>query len=209
MRDQRAHCRIGGRGGHFAPQNFRRRHPPCKQAHGSAFNIAFDAGDLPGKADMGMRLQAHLVVEQAGRIDERIAVNAPKTREGRIFQSGNHFEYSGLRAVFHLGLEPHDVVQRPQFVIPAQLHHGIGLHRVVRIGQAHGFHRPETRGFAAPFGHHFQRQTAIEIACGFTFMKFGLVGGQYGVDERLILRAVHRAVHVGGLFLQRFALVVA
>jgi hypothetical protein len=59
----------------------------------------------------------------------------------------------------------------------------------MRIGQAHGFHRPVAQGFAAAFGHHLDRQAAVEIASGLTLVELGLVGGQQRVDEGLVFIA--------------------
>jgi hypothetical protein len=80
---------------------------------------------------------------------------------------------------------------------------------LVGVGEAHGLHRAETQGFAAAFGHDLDRQATVEITGCLTLVKFGLVGGQKRVDEGFILVTRHRAIHVGGLFLDRFALVVA
>ena len=62
------------------------------------------------------------------------------------------------------------------------------------IGQANGFHRPETQRFAAPFGHHFNRQASIKIPCCFTFMKFGFFRLEQRIDKAFILAFIHRAV---------------
>ena len=102
---------------------------------------------------------------------------------------GNHPENSGLRAVLHLGLEADDVVERAQLVVAAQLHHRIGLHiRPVRVGQPHRLHRAEAQRLAPAFGHHLDRQAAVEIACRLAFVELGLVGGEKRVDEGLVLR---------------------
>ena len=136
-------------------------------------------------------------------------MDAAQPCKAGIPQRWNHFENSQLRAVFHLGLKAYDVVKRAQFVIAAQLHHRIGLLRVVRIGQAHRLHRAKPQGLGATFGHHLDRQAAVEIACGFFWAELSLFGGQKGCDKGVILRLVHRAVHIGGLFFDGFALVIA
>jgi hypothetical protein len=43
---------------------------------------------------------------------------------------------------------------------------------------------------APAFGHHLDRQAAVEIAGGLAFVELGLVGGEEGVDEGLVLVAV-------------------
>ena len=137
-------------------------------------------------------------------------MDAAQTRELGIFKPGNHFENSSLRAVFHLGLKAHHVVERAKRIVAAQLHHRIGfVVRRMRVGQANGFHRAKAQGFTTAFGHDLDRQAAIEIGGGFALVEFGLVGGQKRVDERLVLVAGHRAVEIGGAFFFGFALVIA
>ncbi len=76
-------------------------------------------------------------------------MNAAQTGKARLFQSGDHAQNLGLRAVFHLGLEAHDIIERSQCVIAAQLHHGIGFFvRLMGIGEAHGLHRAKAQRFA-------------------------------------------------------------
>jgi hypothetical protein len=48
------------------------------------FHIAFNPRHLPGKADVGTRAQAHLRVQQGGRIDECVAMNAAKPRKAGV-----------------------------------------------------------------------------------------------------------------------------
>ena len=115
-------------------------------------------------------------------------MDAAQTRKLRIFKAGNRLENIGLRAVLHLGLEADDIVKRAQLVVAAQLHNGVGLDvGLMRIGQAHGFHRAMAQGLAAAFGHHFDRQAAVEIAGRFALVEFGFVGGQQRVDESVVL----------------------
>ena len=65
------------------------------------------------------------------------------------------------------------------------------------------------QGLAAPFGHHLDGQAAVEIARRFALVKLGLVGGQQGVDEGVVLRLVHGTVQVGGALFLGLALVIA
>ena len=46
-----------------------------------------------------------------------------QTRELRVLQAGNHAEHLGLRAVLHLGLEAHDIVEGAKRVVLAKLDH--------------------------------------------------------------------------------------
>ena len=137
-------------------------------------------------------------------------MDAAEAGEGGIFKAGYHFENSGLCAVLHLGLKADHVEKRAKLVVLTQLHDGVGLDvGGVGVGQAAGLHRAVTQGFGAAFGHDLDRQAAVEIAGGFAFVKFGFVGVSKGFDEGVVLLAGHRAVHVGGLFRDGFALVVA
>jgi hypothetical protein len=113
---------------------------------------------------LGRVLQPHLRVEERGRVDERVAVDAAEAGEGRVLQPRDHAEHVRLRAVFHLRLEAHDIVKRAQRVVAPQLHDGMGLYvGLVRVGQAHGFHRPVAQGLAPALGHHLDGQAAVEI----------------------------------------------
>ncbi len=77
------------------------------------------------------------------------------------------------------------------------------------VGEAHRLHRAKAQRFAAAFGHHLDRQAAVEIPRRLALMELGLLGRQQRVDEGLVLGLGHRAIHVGGLFLDRLALVIA
>ena len=80
---------------------------------------------------------------------------------------------------------------------------------LMRIGETNGFHRPEAQSFAAPFRHDLDRQAAVEIPRGFTFMEFRLVRREKRIRERLVFFAGHRAVEVGSSFGFRLALVIS
>ena len=137
-------------------------------------------------------------------------MDAAQPGETGVLQTGNQLENRGLRAVFHLGLETDDVVQGAKLVVAAELDHGIGLLvRLVCIGQAHRLHRAVAQRLAAAFGHDLDGQAAVEIARRLALVEFGLLGGEEGVDEGLILLTGHRAVDIGLLLILGFALVVA
>ena len=208
--DQRA-----GRGGErrrrqIAPQGLGRGHAARQQPHRGAFDIALDPGDLARKAQVGPQAQAHAVVQQRGRVQKAVAMDAAKPGKAGILQARNHPEHLRLCAVFHLGLESDDIVQRAQGIVAAQLDHGIGLFLgLVGVGQAHGLHRAVAQGLAATLCHDLDGQAAVEVSRGFALVELGLVGGQQGVDEGLVFVAVHRAVDIGLLLGQRLALVIA
>ena len=54
-----------GGGGKVLAAQLGRGEARGEEADGGAFDIAFAAGDLAGEADVGLRLQAKLAVEQA------------------------------------------------------------------------------------------------------------------------------------------------
>ncbi|OIQ66494.1 hypothetical protein GALL_519340 [mine drainage metagenome] len=208
--DKGAHRGLWRRRGKRLDTHLCHREAARKQAHSSAFDIALDPGDLPGKANIGARFQPQLVVEQSRRIQERVAMDAAKAGKTGVLQSRNHLENRGLRTILHLGLEADDIVKRPQRIVAAQLHHGVGLYlRIMGVGQADRLHRAKAQRLAPPIRHHLDRQAAIKIARCLALVKLGLFGGKQRVDEGLILHLGHRAVHVGGLFFLGFALVIA
>ena len=65
------------------------RHPPGHQADGGAFDIAFDAGDLSGKAQARHGLKPQPLVEELGAVEEGVAVQAAKPGEFRRLEARN------------------------------------------------------------------------------------------------------------------------
>ncbi len=66
-----------------------------------------------------------------------------------------------------------------------------------RVAQPDRLHRAPPQGVGAALRHDFDRQAALEIRRRlFPFVEFGFLAGQQGSDERLVLRAVERAVDV-------------
>ena len=63
--EQRAERGLGRRRRQRCAAQLGRREARGEQADGGAFDIAFAAGDLAGEADVGLRLQPQLAVEQA------------------------------------------------------------------------------------------------------------------------------------------------
>ena len=138
-------------------------------------------------------------------------MQAAKPRELGVLQAGNGAEDAGLLAVLQLGLEADHVVERAKLVVLAKLDDGVSLGlRVARIGQAERLHRTVAKRLRPTFGHHFDWQAAVEIGRGFfPFLERGLVARNERRDERLILRAVHRAVDVVGAGAAGSGLVIA
>ena len=104
-------------------------------------------------------------------------MDAAQTGKFRVLKPRDHAQHIFLSAVFHFGLKSHDIKQCAQRIIPAQLHHRIGLIvRLMRIGQAHRLHWPESQCFATTFCHHFNRQAAIKISGFFARFELGFIG---------------------------------
>ena len=125
-------------------------------------------------------------------------MNATEPREDGLFQSGDGPQDICLRAIFHLRLKPDHIIKRAERIILAQLHNRMGFDRgVMRVGQAHRFHRPPTQSLRTAFGHDFDGQAAFEIGRVFLeVLKFGFVGLDQGLDESVILILIQRAVDV-------------
>ena len=182
-----------------------------QQADGRALDIAFDAGDLSGKAQARHRLQAQRSVEQLGAVDERVAVQAAETRELGFGEAGDHAEDAHLLGVLQLGLEADHVPQRAERIVLAQLHDRIGRSAPgARIVEPYRFHRPKAQRVATALGHHLDRQAAVEVGRrGFPFLERRLVAGEQRIDEGVVLFARHRAVEIVGAGAGRPRLVVA
>jgi hypothetical protein len=91
--------------------------PAREQADAAAFNIALAARDLPGEADVRPRFQPQRRVEQLGRADEGVAVQATQPCELGILQAGDRAEQPDLIGMLQLGLEADDVPERPLRIV--------------------------------------------------------------------------------------------
>ena len=65
------------------------------------------------------------------------------------------------------------------------------------------------QGFRPAFGHHLNRQAAVEIGRAFPFLELGLVTRNQRLDESLVLLLGHRAVDIVLAIAARSNLVVA
>src|SRR5690606_35110126 len=120
--EQRAESGRERRRREWASEPFGCREAPGKQADRGALDIAFAAGDLAGEAQPLARLQLQRAVEQDGRIDVGVAVQAAEPRELGVAEPGNHAEDAGLLAMLQLGLEADHIVERAERIVLAQLH---------------------------------------------------------------------------------------
>src|SRR4051812_309970 len=154
----------------------RRSIETCNEADAGGFHITLAAGHLPCEAQLGLRAQPKLLVQQLRRVQEGVAVQPAEPRELGLLQARDAPEYLLLCAVFQLGLESDHVVERAELVVLAQLDDRIGLDGgIVRICQTHRLHRPVPQGLVAALRHHFNGQAAVEIGrVGFPFLEVGL-----------------------------------
>src|SRR3569833_4401147 len=67
-----------------------------QQPDRGALDIALAAGDLAGEAPGRVLLQPQRAVEQRGRIEERVAVQAAEPREFCVLQARNGAEHAHL-----------------------------------------------------------------------------------------------------------------
>ena len=67
-----------------------------------------------------------------------------------------------------------------------------------RIAQADGLHGAEAQRVAAAAGEHLDGQAAFEVVELLPLFGFGGFGGEQGIEEAVVLLAVHGAVDVVG-----------
>ena len=84
----------------FMSKRLRSGEATGKQTHRGAFDIAFDAGDLACETQARVSLQAQRAIEQLGRIEIRVAMQAAETRELGVLKSGDRSEHAHLLGVF-------------------------------------------------------------------------------------------------------------
>ncbi len=116
--------------------------------------VALRARQLPrhvrGHAEVprGSARQSEAIVEQARRVDERVAVHDPVAGELGVLQAGDHAEDAALLGKRQVRLESHEVVARAVRVLRAQLERSPGAPARMRIGQPDRLERPEARRVA-------------------------------------------------------------
>ncbi len=209
--DERAVRRRCGRHGPRQTPGLRGGGAAGEKPGGGALHIALDAGDLSGEAQPRHGVEPQLTVDEARRVEERVAVQPAEPGELGALQAGDGAEQADLLAVLQLGLEADHVVERAQRVVLAQLHHGVGLHlRVMGVGEAARLHRPVAERFGSAFGHDLDGQAAVEEGGRrLERLRQRRLSREQAGDERLVLRLVERAVDVVGPRAGRPGLVVA
>ena len=94
-----------------------------------------------------------------------------------------------MLGVLQLGLEADHIVERAQCIVLAELDDGMGPSAaVMRVAEADRLHRAEGERVAAALRHHLDRQAALEVGgVALPVLEGGLLAGQQGVDELLVL----------------------
>ena len=118
---------VGGGGVSLHAEPFGGGEAPGDEADRGALDIALAAGDLAGEAQPRRGLEAQALIEEPGRIQVSVAVDAAQPGEFRIFEARNHAEDAALLAVFELGLKADDIEERSQRIVLPQLDDGVGL----------------------------------------------------------------------------------
>src|SRR4029079_9674073 len=134
-----------------------------ENAHRRTLDIAFAAGDLAGEADVELRLEAQLLVEQPRRVDETVAMDPAKPGELSLFEARDGAEDSHLLAVLQLGLEPDHVPQRAERIVLAQLDDGVGPAAGARVVEADALHGAVAKRLRPALRHDLDRHAAFEI----------------------------------------------
>ncbi len=86
-------------------QAARRGEPPGDEPDRCGFDIALDAGDLPGEAQPRIGLETEACIEQLRAVEEGVAVEPSEPRELGLAEPRDHAEHARLLAMFKLGLE--------------------------------------------------------------------------------------------------------
>ncbi len=91
-------------------------------------------------------------------------MEAAEAGELRVLQTRDHAEDIGLDGVAKPRLEADHVVERAERIILPELDDRVGLLVwLVPVGKADRLHRPVSEGLGPAFGHHLDRQAALEI----------------------------------------------
>ena len=116
----------------------------------------------------------------------------------RLPKGGDHGKDPLLLPELQMGLEAHQIVDAPLRVVPAELHHGVGLLPGGRVLQATGLQRPVAEGVLPPAGHDLHRHTALEDQLVLKAVDRGLLGVTELPPEGPVLLLRQGAVDVVG-----------
>ena len=123
-----------------------------------------------------MLFQAETPLQHPGRIQEGVAVHDTVPHEFRVLQAGDHGEDPLLLAPLEVGLEAHDIVERPILVLGPELDIGPGAVAGARVNEAHRAQRAEAHGVGTPGGHDLNGHTALVDRDGIRFFCRGHPG---------------------------------
>ena len=165
-----------------------------------------------------MLLEVQAGAQHPGRVEEGVAVHDAVPDELGVLEAGDHAEHPLLLPPFQVGLEAHDIIQRPLLIFSPEL--DVGPRAVARAGvdEAHRAQRAEPHGVRAPRRHDLDGHTALIDRDGVGLLAVGVgVGlcallcpcikivegsalgrGQRSV-EGLVLGLIEGAVEVVGL----------
>ena len=65
-----------------------------------------------------------------------------------------------------------------------------------RVRQPHRLHRPEPQRLPSPPRHFLDRQAPLEVRNLVELVALVLIGGEEGIEKRLVARAVERGIEV-------------
>src|SRR4029079_1016366 len=111
-------------------------------------------------------------------------------------QTRNHSQNALLLRYSQSRLESDDVPHVAVLVFAAQLHHGPRTLPCSRVGQPDGLEWSESQSVSAALGSDFNRHAALEVRHFVELVTMELIGSCQGLDERIVLFAIHRAVQV-------------
>ena len=187
--------RVWKRRGLAAFEQLREREPDA-EPRGRALDVAFDARDLPREEDPRFPAHPEEAVEVRRRVNVGVAVQHPESNELRALEPWNRAEDALLLGNLELRLEPDEVVVLAREIVLAQLHDGPRDLPGAGVGKTHGLHRPVAERLGPAFGHHLDRQAALEVDPLLEVLHRHRLGGEQRHDERLVLRAIERRIPV-------------
>ena len=103
---QRADRRRAGRDRRFLAKRERRSLASRDQPRRGGFDVALDAGHLPGEEQVGAHPRLPGLAQHGRRVHVGVAVDHPVARELGVLQARDHLEHARLLAPLHLRLEP-------------------------------------------------------------------------------------------------------
>jgi len=168
-----------------------------EEAAGRRLHVSLHAGDLPREEEVGALAHREVRREQARRLEERVPVDLAEPQELGAGEPRDELaEDAALLGPGETRLEPDQVEGGAGRVLPPELHHRVRAPPGARILEADRLHRPVREHLRTPFGHHLDRQAALEVARLLERVRRDLATRDEGRDEREVLPLVERQVQV-------------